>query len=352
MLFTERVKSDTQDKLLPGVVDNVLDSNVFFARTMRTPKVWSGETLRKAIKVTKSTTNGSFDGVDVFQTTLSETHIRLSYEPKAFYQSVVISGIEEAVNSTDSQVISLMRLTLEEGRDDMADALGDIVYGGGTGKDFEGLANLNDDGTGYATVGAQSRSTYPQLKGTKITLTTSMTLTDMANLMKGVAAAGSMTQRPTLGLGDEDVWNLYEAKLTPTVQAHYSAEGYPQVTSNTRPGQTIPQGTLSGTQGFASITYRGLPIVADEKSPSQKLQFLNENYLGFFNLKSQKLQSVSAGAELVEGVYSDTQLPSVFQWTGFKEPTAQFAEVGQLITMGNFATFQPRRHGYLASVSS
>lgn len=352
MLFTERVKSDTQDKLLPGVVDNVLNSNILVVRTMQHPKVWSGETLRKAIKITKSATGGSFSGVDTFLTSLSETRIRLSYEPKGYYQSVVLGGIEEAVNETDSQVISLMRLTLEEARDDMSDSLGDIAYAGGVGKDFEGLGNLNDDGSGYDLVGAQSRAAYTLLKGYRFSMSGALALSDLANIMKATAAAGSMKQRPTLGICDESVWNIYEAKLTPTVQAHYNAEGYPQVTANTRPGQTVPQGALNGTQGFASVTYRGLPIVADEKSPASTLQFLNENYLDFYRLRSGKLSDISMGAELVDGVYSENQMASVFQWTGFKDPTAQFAEVGQIIALGNFATFQPRRHGKTVNITS
>lgn len=350
MLFSERVKSDTQDKLLPGVVDNVLNSNILVVRTMQSPKVWSGETLRKAIKITKSVTGGSFNGVDPFLTSLQETRIRLSYEPKGFYQSVVMGGIEEAVNETDSQVINLMRLTLEEARDDMADSLGDIAYAGGSGKDFEGTGNINDDGSGYDLIGQQSRATYPVLKGYRFSMSGALGLSDLANLMKAAAAAGSMKQRPTLGICDENVWNIYEAKLTSTVQAHYNAEGYPQVTASTRPGQTIPQGALSGTQGFVSITYRGLPIVPDEKSLPNKLQFLNENYFDFFALTSSKLTSVAMGAELVDGVYSENQMPSVFQWTGFKDPTAQFAEVGQIICLGNFATFQPRRHGQIVNI--
>ena len=352
MLFSERVKSDTQDKLLPGVVDNVLNSNILVMRTMSAPKMWSGETLRKAIKVTKSSTGGSFNGVDTFATSLTETRIRLSYEPKGYYQSIVIGGIEEAVNETDSQVISLMRVTLEEGKDDMADSLGDIAYGIGSGKDFEGSGNLNDDGTTVDLVGAQSRATYPQLKGTKITMGGALALSSLANLMKGVAAAGSVSQRPTLAISNQTVWNLYEGLLTANVQAHYNAEGYPQVTASTANGRAVPQTTLGGAQGFASISYRGLPFVADDKSPASKLQFINENYFDFYNLKSQKLSDIAGAAELVDGVYKDANLPSVFQWTGFKDPTAQFAEVGQIITLGNFVTWQPRRHGYLANVTS
>lgn len=352
MVFTDRVSTTTQEKLLPSVVDNVLNSNILVVRTMQRPKVWDGKTLDRAIKITKATNGGSFSGVDTFDTSLSESRIKLSFAPKAYAKPVVIAGLEDAVNQTDSGVISLVKLTLEEARDDMADDLGDLVYSTGSGDDFEGTGNLNDDGTGTDLVGNQSRATYTQLKGTKTALSAALTLTDMANLMKGVGAAGSRMQRPTLGICDEDVWNIYEAKLTPTVVANYNANGYPQVTANTRPGQAVSENSLNGTQGFASITYRGMPIVADEKSTAQNLQFLNENYFDFYSLRYRKLQSIAAGAQLVDGVYSEVNLPSVFQWTGLKEPVDQLAEVGQIIAMGNYATWQPRRHGRLTTITS
>lgn len=352
MDFTDRVSTTTQERLLPSVVDNLLNSNILVVRTLQRPKQWDGKTLDRAIKIAKSTTGGSFGRGDVFQTGLVETRIKLSFKPKAFYQSVTLDGIEDAVNQTEMGVINLMKLTLEEAGTDAADSLGDMAYSTGPGTDFDGTGRLNDDGTTADSVGGQSRATYPLLKGTVTALTLGLTLTDMANLMKGVGAAGSRRQRPTLGISDEDVWNVYEGLLLPTVVANYSANGYPQVTATTRNGQAVPEASLNGTMGFNSITYRGLPIVADEKAPAGELQFLNENYFDFYSLKSRKLSSIALGSQLVDGVYTENPVPSVFQWTGMKTPTAQFAEVGQIISMGNYATFQPRRHGRLTGVTA
>ena len=352
MDFTDRVATTTQERLLPSVVDNLLNSNILVVRTMQRPKMWDGKTLDRAIKIAKSSTGGSFGAGATFETGLVETRIKLSYKPKAFYQSVTLDGIEDAVNQTEAGVISLMKLTLEEAENDASDSLGDIAYGTGPGDDFEGTGRLNDDGTLADSVGGQSRATYPQLKGTKTALSTSLTLYDMAGLMKGVGAAGSRKQRPTLGIGDEDAWNIYEGLLMPTVSANYNANGYPQVTSSTRNGQSVPEASLNGTMGFNSVTYRGMPIVADEKAPANEIQFLNENYFDFYTLKSRKLQNIALGAKLVDGVYQENNMPSVFQWTGLKTPTKQFAEVGQLICMGNYATWQPRRHGRLTNVTS
>jgi hypothetical protein len=354
MVFSERVLSITQDKLLPAVVDAILNSNILTVRTMaRGSKVWSGETLKKAVKVSKSTTGGSFDGVDEFNITAQSTRIRLSFEPKGFYQNVTIIGIEKAVNQTDAQVVNLVKVSLEEAKDDAMDSIGTIFYGLGTGKDFEGLGEIVDDTTDTSTYGGQSRTTYPQLNATRTASGGALTLTLMGNLMNSCSASGSERQRPTLGVTTETVWNLYEKLLTPTVAANYNALGYPQVTAMTRPG-SVSRGedALAGTQGFNAITFRGMPIVSDEKCTSQNLFFLNENYLDWYRLTSSDLQAISLGGEIVDGVYQEYKIPSPFQWTGFKVPVSQFAEAGQLIALGNLVSWNPRRHGRLTGITT
>ena len=151
----------------------------------------------------------------------------------------------------------------------------------------------------------------------------------------------------------ETVWNLYESLLQPTVRANYQSFGLPVVNANTAPGQAVqnPNG-LNGTQGFVSITYRGMPIVADEKADSGVLFFINEHYLDWYSLKDDELQSVSAGGSVIDGVYQESKMSTPFQWTGWKEPTDQYAAVGQLIAMGNLVSWQPRRHGKLTGITT
>ncbi len=347
MTFSERVTSITQDKLLPTIIDSILGSNIMCLRTMgRKPKMWSGETLRKPIKISKSQTGGSFSGMGNFDTSAVETRIRLSFNPKGFYQSVVIPGIEKAVNKTDAQVISLIAASLEEAQMDALDSIGTIYYGTGAGDDFEGLAAIVDDGTSVGTYGGQSRTTYSQIAATVTASGGSLTLLKMATMMASVSASGSSMQRPTLLVSNETIWNLYETLLTPTVQANYNAEGYPVVTADSMPGRA-----LRGTQGFNSLTYRGVPLVADEKATAQTLFFLNENYLDWYKLTDGDLQQIRKPGTVVEGVYSDGAL-SPFQWRGWLDPVNNYGKVTQLLALGNFVSFQPRRQGKLTGITT
>jgi len=352
MIFNERVTSITQDQFVPTIVDQILDSNVFMARTfMRDVKRWNGETLRIPIQVSKSVSGGSFSGVDVFDTTAQNNTQRLSFEPKGYYQSIVIPGIEKAVNATTAQVLNLVKVSLEIAKNSMCDGVGDKLYGIGTGDNFDGLGSIVDDGTATSTYGTLSRTTYPVLNATNTGSGGTLTLVLMASLVRGTSAASSSRQAFTMGLSNETVWDLYEKLLTPTVQANYSANGYGQVTAYSKPGVTVKgEDALKGMQGFNAISYRGRPIVADEKADAQTLFFLNENYINWYSLSDRDLQNVPAASN-IDGVYSDTKSQPI-QLKPFQMPTAQYAEVAQLIMLGNLISSQPRRQGKLTGITT
>jgi len=353
MIFNERVTSITQDQFVPTIVDQILDSNVFMARMLGAgAKRWSGETLRQPIQVSKSTSGGSFSGVDTFDTTAQNNTRRLSFEPKGYYQSVVIPGIEKAVNKTSAQVLSLVKTSLEIAKNSMCDGVGTLFYGLGTGDDFEGLGNIVDDTTDTSTYGTLSRTTYSVLNATVTASGGTLTLALMAGLARGVSAASSSKQAFTMGLSNETVWDLYESLLTPTVQANYTANGYPMVTSYSKPGAMMRgEDALKGMQGFNALSYRGRPIVADEKADAQTLWFLNENYLNWHSLKDADLKSVPA-VSIIDGVYAEGKKSQPIQLKEFQMPTAQYAEVAQLIMLGNFTSSQPRRQGKLTGITT
>ena len=68
MVFTDRVKSITYNDILPSIVDFVNNSNIFTARVTSNPKNWKGVTEQQPITIANSTTGGSFDGLDEFDT--------------------------------------------------------------------------------------------------------------------------------------------------------------------------------------------------------------------------------------------------------------------------------------------
>lgn len=353
MVFSQRVTSITQDDILPKVVDNLLSDNFATFRFVSNGERWNGETLKRPVKLGKNTLGGSFSGTDTFSTAAVDTRQTMSYDVRGYEIPVGIPGLERAVNQTDAQVLNLVRVELESTQEDALDDIGDILYGDGTGndsKDFNGFDNLIDNGTTAATVGNLSRTTYPTLKGTRTASGGTLSLQKVSTLISAVSAGSAARQRPTILISDETVWDIGETHFTPSVQANYEANGYPLVTRKSR--GVIREASLRGAQGFVSIVYRGIPWVADEKSTSQTLWAVNEEYVQWYGLKDRELKQIDLGAgETIDGVYADIPSENTgFQWSGFMEPTNQYAKVAHVYLLGNLVTFQPRRHGRLTGI--
>jgi hypothetical protein len=228
-----------------------------------------------------------------------------------------------------------------------------MLYADGTGnssKDFLGFDALIDDGTSVATLGGLTRSSYDGLDATRTASGGTLTLAKMATLTSAISGGSASRQRPSVFISDETVWDLYESLLSPTVRAAYEANGLPMVSRKSRAPMRAAE--LKGAAGYQSLTYRGIPWVADEKSTSQTLWAVNENYIDWYGLRDPDLKGISLGTASIDGVYAEAPSKNVgFQWTGFMRPINQYGEVAHIYLLGNLVSFQPRRCGRLTGIT-
>ena len=356
MVFSERVTNITYNEILPSIVDFVNNSNIFTARVTSSPKNWKGVTIDQPIRIANSQTGGSFDGLDQFDTSATNNTRHLSWYVKAYEQSVVVPGIEKAVNGTsDKQVLSLVADRLDEAKNSMTDAIGDLLYGYGTGKDIEGLGLIVDDGTATSSYGGLSRADVPAVNGDVTPASGgNLTLDLVSAEFDAVSAAGSGQEAPTIALTTKAIWSLFEKILGTKLQANYDAtsiKGYNRVSGKTPVGVSVPAEALKGALGVDAISYRGKPVVADDKAPDGTFFWLNEHYMEFRRLLSPDLESVSSKNQVTEGVNSDIQQPSFLQLREFLKPVNQFGEIGALIVMGNLIHRNPRRNGKITGIT-
>jgi len=353
MQFTNRVTTITQDVILPKAIDTVLGDNFITFRFLSNGQKWNGHTMSRPLKVAKSELGGSFSGLDTHSTSTVETRVKMDYDLRGYEMPIAIPGMEKAVNRTEAEVINLVKIEIESSQDDALDDIGTMLYADGTGnanKDFLGLDALNDDGSTVDEIGGLSRTDYPTLAGYHVSSGGAMTLKKIAALVSGVSAGSSARSRPTFFGSDEDVWDLYETLLSPTVNANYNAFGYPVVTRNSR--GAIRASELGGSYGFTAVTYRGIPWIADEKSTSETLWAMNENYLTWYGLNDPDLKSISLGQD-IDGPYADIPSKNVgFQWTGFMRPINQYGEVAHIYLLGNFTCWNPKRQGRLDDITT
>lgn len=339
MSWGTRITTTTQDKLAPKVVDTILNSNVGLTRLVSNAKKWRGENMKFPIKYEKNATGQSFAGFDTFSTNATNNRVNLVYYPK-FYQITVALPLDElSVNATEEKVIDLAAVEMASAAQDMADDLGTIFYGDGTGngsKDPLGLKALCDDGTTVATIGELSRATYTTLCSTKTASGGSLTLDKMATLHNAVSSG---SQKVTVGLTTEAIFSLYEKLLTPQERVAKDVS-------------TMKSGLIGGT-GYTGLFYKGFPILKDEKCTSQYLYFLNEDFIDWVALPVAMTEAIKYKPDMIEGNDYDSIPKGLgFSWSGWIKPANSATLVSHIYLGGNFITTNPKRHGVLTGITT
>ena len=322
----------TQSRLLPKVIDNVLNGNVLTMRLMKNSRTWLGGTsIDIPVNLEDITAVGSYSGFDVFNTTQENIRQRAVFTPSQYYVSVPLSGIQKAVNQGEPAIINLIATELEWRTNRLKDELGTDLYLDGTGnssKAILGLVAAFDDSTNVTTYAGLSRATYTNWRGTLTAQSGSLSL---ANLASDFNAAQRGDDLPTLIVTTPAVFNLYEALLTPTVSHQFSANDF-RLTSD---GIARVGGAIAANQGFRALTFRGIPVVADEKCTSGNIFTINEKHLNFYSIPQP-----------------EREVKSGFAWTGWKEPANQDAVVGELLWYGQLLCDAPRTNARRTGVTS
>ena len=340
-----RVTTTTQDRLMPKVVDTVLNSNVFATRILTKASKWNGERMKFPVKYATNTTVQSFSGFDTFSTAASDTRVNLEFVPKFTQISVALPLDELSVNATEDKVIDLAKLELASSAQDLADNIGTQFYGTGSGKDFLGLEAIVDDGTNAATYGTLSRTTYSsQLRSTVTASSGVLSVAKMATLYNAITSG---SQKPTLGLCSETIFSLYESLLQPQ-------ERIAKDVSMMKAGGNMAKvgtGMIGGTD-FTGLFYKDFPILADEKATSGVLYFVNEDYLDWYALPVAMTSPIKYRSQDIEGNdYSDVTGLG-FSWSDWVKPTNAASLVGHIYLGGELISANPKRHGKLTGITS
>ena len=358
MQLSEQVSSITRETIVPNLFDQVSISSPFLYMTLKNATSWtSGTKFEIPVKYAKNTQGGVTGVADRLDSSRSNNRTKMQFEPKMIYKPVVVADIEVTLNSGDEQVLALITTEMDSQRTDLMDDFADILYTGtGVGDDWDSFQGAADDGTNYATYGSLSRTTYPALNGYLNAAVGSLTLAAMATAVDNVEHG---TDAPTEAYTTRTVWTAYEALLTPTVRANYSTSGYPQMSEE---GILAGGKGLGASQGFSALTFRGIPIMKDDKCPSGDFNWVNSRKSGKarnfgFNaitLKGSKFSKVNFQATegKAKGTFGSRRAPLGFNFRDMMSPVDQLADVGHLIYTGDICSASPRLQGRLTGVTA
>ena len=317
------VTTTTQTRLLPASVENILNGNVLNTRLLRNAVAWRGGTsIDIAVELNDISGVGSYFGFDQLTTTQENIRERAIFQPSQYFANVAISGIQKAVNKGEAAVLDLVTEVLRFRTKRLSDEMGTDLYLDGTGNNNKAVLGLQaavDDSTSVTTYGNLSRATFTNWRSTRTAQSGSLSLADLA---ADFDAAQIGNNAPTLMVTTPAVFTIYEALLTPTVSHQFSMNDFRM----TGDGIAKVGGALAANQGFRALTFRGIPVVADEKCTAQNLYTLNENHLKFYTIPRGDIGAMKSG----------------FGWTGFKESFNQDASNGFLLWAGQLISDSPR----------
>jgi len=332
--FGNRVLTTTQDVLLPKTINTILKENELCSMLLKKAKPFRGEQLKKSIVVSKSTSGGSFSGFDPFDTSAQDTRIRLAFDPKKVYHNVTLPLDELTANEGEEAIIDLMDQSLEEAANVLADDIGTMFYGPGTGnssKDIQGLEAIVDDGTNVATYGGQTRSSYDPLDATVTASGGTLTLAKMSTLWNDISVNAT---EPDLIMVSPDVWSFYEELL----------QAKEVINSDVAKNRYTSGAVKSG------LDYKGVPVKRDNKATAGVMYMLSTGFLQWYGKKFAMSEAINFNTQ-IEGLPVSTVKGLGFSWTGWKKPTNQAAVVGQILLYGNLISFAPNKHGKLTGIT-
>ena len=254
------------DTLLSTTLANyrsTLTDNVFTARPLTYQLMEKGRIrmLNGGTKIVEpliyglNDTVGSYSGFDTIALTPQTGITAAEYDWKQYAASISISGIEEAKNNGEAEIINLLEAKIMQAEESLREGFNTMFFADGTGnssKNWNGLSNLVDN-TG--TVGNIDSATYTWWKSYKESTSTALTLAQMATAYNSVSVGND---HPDVLLTTQTLFEKYEALLQPNLR--YTD-------------------TKTADAGFQNLLFKAAPVMYDTGCTAGVFFFLNSKYL-------------------------------------------------------------------------
>ena len=202
-------------------------------------------------------TVASYSGYDSISLAAQTGITAAEYEWKQYAASIAISGIEEAKNNGEQEIINLLEAKIMQAEESMREGFNTMFYADGTGnssKDWNGLGNIIE---ASGTVGNINRGTVGNeyWKSYEENTSAALTIAQMATAYNTVSIGND---HPDLVLTTQTLFEKYEALLQPNLR--YTD-------------------TKTADAGFQNLLFKAAPVVFDAACPSEVMFFMNSKYI-------------------------------------------------------------------------
>ena len=256
------------DTLLSTTLANyrsTLTDNVFTARPLtfklmekgRIRMLNGGTKIVEPLIYGQNDTVGSYSGFDTIALTPQTGISAAEYEWKQYAASISMSGIEEAKNNGEQEIINLLEAKIMQAEESLREGFNQMFFADGTGnggKDWNGLANLVEatgsvGGIDPAGSGNSFWASYEE------NTSTALTLALMSTAYNSVSVGND---HPDVLLTTQTLFEKYEALLLPVLRYTDSK---------------------TADAGFQNLLFKSAPVMYDVHCPAGVFFFLNSKYI-------------------------------------------------------------------------
>jgi len=262
------VSNPNFDALLSTTLANYRDQltdNVFTARPLtyflqdkgRIRMLNGGTKIVEPLIYGTNSTVASYSGYDSLSLTPQAGITAAEYDWKQYASTIAISGIEEAKNNGEQEIINLLEAKIMQAEESMREGFNQMFFADGTGnsgKDWNGLGNIVEasgtvGGINRATAGNEYWRSYEE------NTAGALSLAQMATAYNTVSVGND---HPDMILTTQTLFEKYEALLVPNLRF---------------------TDTKTADAGFQNLLYKAAPVTYDVHCTAGVIYFLNSKYL-------------------------------------------------------------------------
>ena len=308
----DEILSTTLKNYVPKLTDNIFSARPLFyaltnGQTMR--RIGGGAKIVVPVLGKTNATASSYSGTDTIATTASDGMTAAEFDWKQYAVTVTISGIEEAKNSGDEQIIDLLEGKIFQAQESVIQNMNTMLFGAASGSDWNGIQDVVGTSNTFGGIDSSDGDNAWWRS----------TVTDHAEANLSLNAMGSLyntisegNDQPTIIVTSQLGYEAYEALLTNNVR--YTD-------------------TDMANSGFQNLMFKGAPVVFDDDIPAGTTSGSGRMYM----LNTKYIQLVA---------HSDVW----FKPTPFVRPTNQDAVFSQILCYGQLTASNRKRQGLLDDI--
>ena len=257
------------DALLSTTLANYrsqLTDNVFTARPLtywltdkgRIRMLNGGTKIVEPLIYGQNSTVGSYQDYDTISLTPQAGISAAEFDWKQYAASIAISGIEEAKNNGEQEIINLLEAKIMQAEESMREGFNQMFYGDGTGntnKNWNGLGNLVESGNTVGGINSAAGQGNDWWRSYEENTAAALTLAQMATAYNSTSVGND---HPDVILTTQTLFEKYEALLQPSLRF---------------------TDTKTADAGFQNLLFKAAPIMYDVHCTAGVMYFLNSKYI-------------------------------------------------------------------------